>query len=76
MKNLRLALTYFVNRGHSEIVIFLHGKRQPLCEVEFSSDELKKYFTFTSFRRLDNGKEPQVADDDRWAKRNYLLIVC
>ncbi|VDN22500.1 unnamed protein product [Dibothriocephalus latus] len=63
-QNLRLALDYFLRLGHKDICIVLRASRQRALEAVFSEAELKKYFSFTSVRRLD-GDRPMVEDDDR-----------
>ncbi|VDL95833.1 unnamed protein product [Schistocephalus solidus] len=62
-QNLRLALDYFLQLGQKEVTIVLHAHRQWALRGIFSDDELKKYFCFTSFRRLE-GDRPMVADND------------
>ncbi|VDN13933.1 unnamed protein product [Dibothriocephalus latus] len=70
-QNLRCALDYFLERGHEDILIVLHGIRQASCSMIFTEAELAKYFSFASCRRLC--KETLIADDDRLAVSSFFI---
>uniref|UniRef100_A0A0X3P8N9 Putative ribonuclease ZC3H12C n=2 Tax=Schistocephalus solidus TaxID=70667 RepID=A0A0X3P8N9_SCHSO len=76
-QNLRCALDYFLERGHEDILIVLHGIRHASCSAVFTEAEMAKYFSFASCRRLC--KETLIADDDSIilefaTKRNAVVI--
>uniref|UniRef100_A0A5K3EWI9 RNase_Zc3h12a domain-containing protein n=1 Tax=Mesocestoides corti TaxID=53468 RepID=A0A5K3EWI9_MESCO len=77
--NLRCVITYFKQRGHEEISIFLPSTAQPKCTACFSAKEISRHFTFTPCRRLENGFKPQKADDDsvilEFARKKDAVVI-